>query len=100
MEVQMEVIVTGVKRYSFDGNSGANIYTLGDMVVEDDKIGCPTMKLSGEHGVLDSFKGSTMPTKFRLNCEVRQGAKDTMKYHVVGASPILSEQKRPVSDKA
>jgi hypothetical protein len=97
MQAQLEVQVTGVKRFAFDNVSMAQIYTLGECVEEEDKIGCPTMKLTGEHGVLDSFKGSKLPALFRLTCRIEQGAKDTMKYHVIGASPILSEQKTSVS---
>jgi restriction endonuclease Mrr len=54
MEISMQVIVTAAKRYDFDGNKGAQVYTLGDMIEKDDRIGCPVMKLTAENGPLST----------------------------------------------
>ncbi|WP_293267712.1 hypothetical protein [Neptunomonas sp.] len=100
MEISMQVIVTAAKRYDFDGNKGAQIYTLGDMIEEDDRIGCPVMKLTAEYGVVDNLRGVKFPAKFDLKCNVQVGAKDSMKYHVIGAMPVLSGQQEKVSQTA
>lgn len=100
MKVQMQVIVTAAKRYDFDGNKGAQIYTLGDMIEEDDRIGCPVMKLTADYPVLDNLRGVRFPAKFDLSCEVMVGAKDSMKYHVTGAVPVIIGQQEKVSQPA
>jgi hypothetical protein len=72
------------------------------MIEEDDRIGCPVMKLTAEHGVLDNLRGVKFPAKFDLECNVQVGAKDTMKYHVIGAMPVLSghQEKVPQASKS
>ncbi|WP_143773475.1 hypothetical protein [Neptunomonas antarctica] len=96
----MTVIVTAAKRYDFDGNKGAQFYTLGDMIEEEDRVGCPVMKLSGEYNVLDNLRGVRLPARFDLKCDVQVGAKDSMKYHVVGAAPTMTAQQEKASQPA
>lgn len=90
MQAQLQVQVLDVKRFKIESFSQATIYTLGEQIEEDDRVGCPVMKYTGDYEVLASFKGSKFPCMFNLTCTMQQGAKDKTQFHVISASPILT----------
>ncbi|WP_372832511.1 hypothetical protein [Pontibacterium sp.] len=98
MKATLKVKVLAAKRFKLDGYEAAQLYVLGDKIDEQDKIGQPPMKLSGEFDVLDSLRGN-IPGDMELVVEFRQGAKDKLEQYVVGASPIARQAAQPAAAK-
>lgn len=87
MQASLKVKVLAAKRFKLDGYEATQLYVLGSKIDEQDKIGQPPMKLTGEFNVLDRLRGN-IPGDMELTVEFRQGSKDKLEQYVLDAAPI------------
>lgn len=100
MQAKIQVRVLAAKRFSMEGNSMSQLYVEGDFIDEQDKLGCPPMKMNGDFDVLDQLRGA-MPGDFELTVELRAGAQDKMTQYCIAAVPTHANIKeKSASQKA
>ena len=87
MKAKLKVRVMAAKRFKMDNMSMSQLYVEGDLVQDEDKMGCPTMKMNGDYDVFESLRG-VLPCECEVLVEFRQGSGDKMTQYVLGAVPL------------